>query len=48
MNKQNNALEVWLDDGLGPAYLVGTLAHDRGQFAFTTNWIGSRIPAPSR
>ena len=28
------ALEVWLDCDLGPACLVGTLAHDRGQIRF--------------
>lgn len=34
MSKQDNALEVWLDDDLGPACQVGTLAHDRGQIRF--------------
>ena len=34
MSKQDNALEVWLDDDLGPPCLVGTLAHDRGQIRF--------------
>lgn len=34
MSKQGNALEVWLDDDLGPARQVGTLAHDRGQIRF--------------
>lgn len=32
-----NALEVWLDADLGPACLVGTLAHDRGQIRFQYN-----------
>jgi len=34
MSKQDNTLEVWLDDDLGPLCLVGTLAHDRGQIRF--------------
>lgn len=34
MKAQNNTLEVWLDSDLGPARLVGTLAHDRGQIRF--------------
>lgn len=34
MTNQNNALEVWLDDELGPACRVGTLFHDRGQIRF--------------
>lgn len=34
-------LEVWLDCDLGPARLVGTLAHDRGQirFHYERNWL---------
>lgn len=38
---QNNVLEVWLDCDLGPACLVGTLAHDRGQvrFHYDRNWL---------
>jgi len=34
MKAQDNTLEVWLDSDLGPARLVGTLAHDRGQIRF--------------
>jgi serine/threonine-protein kinase HipA len=34
MSGQDNALEVWLECDLGPACLVGTLAHDRGQLRF--------------
>ncbi|WP_241048905.1 type II toxin-antitoxin system HipA family toxin [Achromobacter xylosoxidans] len=34
MSAQDNTLEVWLDDDLGPARKVGTLAHDRGQIRF--------------
>lgn len=35
MSKPNaHTLEVWLDADLGPACLVGTLAHDRGQVGF--------------
>jgi len=34
MSAQDNTLEVWLDDDLGPARQVGTLAHDRGQIRF--------------
>lgn len=34
MSRLDEALEVWLDDGLGPARQVGTLAHDRGQVRF--------------
>lgn len=34
MNAQDNTLEVWLNDDLGPARQVGTLAHDRGQIRF--------------
>ncbi len=30
----SDVLEVWLDSDLGPACLVGTLAHDRGQIRF--------------
>lgn len=38
---QHNALEVWLDDEHGPACLVGTLAHDRGQirFHYERDWL---------
>lgn len=41
MSKRNNALEVWLDDDLGPARQVGTLAHDRGQirFHYERDWL---------
>ena len=41
MSKQDNALEVWLDDDLGPPCLVGTLAHDRGQirFHYERDWL---------
>lgn len=41
MRKLNNVLEVWLDDELGPASLVGTLAHDRGQirFHYERDWL---------
>lgn len=40
-SRQNNVLEVWLDCDLGPACLVGTLAHDRGQvrFHYDRNWL---------
>jgi serine/threonine-protein kinase HipA len=31
---QGKVLEVWLDCDLGPACLVGMLAHDRGQVRF--------------
>jgi serine/threonine-protein kinase HipA len=34
MTGQNESLEVWLDCDLGPASLVGYLAHDRGQIRF--------------
>jgi serine/threonine-protein kinase HipA len=34
MSAQAHTLEVWLDDDLGPACLVGALAHDRGQIRF--------------
>ncbi|MGZ8131752.1 hypothetical protein ACXU40_05110 [Bordetella bronchiseptica] len=34
MSKQDNALEVWLDDELSPPCLVGKLSHDRGQIRF--------------
>lgn len=34
MSPAEDTLEVWLDDGLGPASQVGTLAHDRGQIRF--------------
>lgn len=41
MSKQDSALEVWLDDDLGPPCLVGTLAHDRGQirFHYERDWL---------
>ena len=41
MSKQSDALEVWLDDDLGPACLVGTLVHDRGQirFHYERDWL---------
>jgi len=41
MSTQDNALEVWLDDDLGPARQVGTLAHDRGQvrFHYERGWL---------
>ena len=41
MSAQDNALEVWLDDDLGPARKVGTLAHDRGQirFHYERDWL---------
>ncbi|KDC17610.1 toxin-antitoxin system, toxin component, HipA domain protein [Bordetella bronchiseptica E014] len=41
MSKQDNVLEVWLADDLGPPCLVGTLAHDRGQirFNYERDWL---------
>ena len=41
MTRQDNALEVWLDDDLGPPCPVGTLAHDRGQirFHYERDWL---------
>lgn len=41
MSTPDNTLEVWLDDGLGPARQVGTLAHDRGQirFHYERDWL---------
>jgi len=41
MSAQDNTLEVWLDDDLGPARQVGTLAHDRGQirFHYERDWL---------
>ncbi len=41
MSAQGNTLEVWLDDDLGPARQVGTLAHDRGQirFHYERDWL---------
>ena len=41
MSGQSKVLEVWLDCDLGPACLVGTLAHDRGQvrFHYDRNWL---------
>jgi serine/threonine-protein kinase HipA len=42
MSGQDKVLEVWLDCDLGPACLVGTLAHDRGQvrFHYDRHWLG--------
>lgn len=41
MSAQDNTLEVWLNDDLGPARQVGTLAHDRGQirFHYERDWL---------
>ncbi len=41
MNAQDNTLEVWLNDDLGPARQVGTLVHDRGQirFHYERDWL---------
>ncbi|MFW7340519.1 type II toxin-antitoxin system HipA family toxin [Pollutimonas sp. H1-120] len=41
MSTQDNTLEVWLDDDLGSARQVGTLAHDRGQirFHYERDWL---------
>jgi serine/threonine-protein kinase HipA len=41
MSAQDNTLEVWLNDDLGPACQVGTLAHDRGQirFHYERDWL---------
>jgi len=41
MSSQDNALEVWLDDDLGPARQVGTRAHDCGQvrFHYERGWL---------
>jgi serine/threonine-protein kinase HipA len=41
MSTQGNALEVWLDDDLGPACQVGILTHDRGQirFHYERSWL---------
>ncbi|WP_417275951.1 type II toxin-antitoxin system HipA family toxin [Castellaniella sp.] len=41
MSARDNTLEVWLDDDLGPARQVGTLAHDRGQirFHYERDWL---------
>lgn len=41
MRPQDDVLEVWLDSDLGPACLVGTLAHDRGQirFHYDRHWL---------
>ena len=41
MNEQARLLEVWLDCDLGPACLVGRLAHDRGQvrFHYERDWL---------
>lgn len=40
-SSQGKALEVWLDCDLGPACLVGTLWHDRGQvrFHYARSWL---------
>lgn len=41
MSAQDNTLEVWLNDDLGPACQVGVLVHDRGQirFHYERNWL---------
>jgi len=41
MNRKDDTLEVWLDDALGAACQVGTLAHDRGQirFRYAPEWL---------
>jgi len=41
MTGQFDGLEVWLDCDLGPACLVGRLAHDRGQirFHYDKDWL---------
>lgn len=41
MSSHDRVLEVWLDSDLGPASLVGTLAHDRGQirFQYERTWL---------
>ena len=41
MSAQDNTLDVWLNDDLGPARQVGTLAHDRGQirFHYERDWL---------
>ena len=41
MSAPDNTLEVWLNDDLGPARQVGTLAHDRGQirFHYERDWL---------
>ncbi|HWK72459.1 MAG TPA: type II toxin-antitoxin system HipA family toxin [Burkholderiaceae bacterium] len=41
MSTQDDTLEVWLNDDLGPARQVGTLAHDRGQirFHYERDWL---------
>lgn len=41
MSAQDNTLEVWLNDDLGPARQVGTLAHNRGQirFRYERDWL---------
>jgi len=43
MSRQNDTLEVWLDDDLGAACQVGTLAHDRGQirFRYAREWLNN-------
>jgi len=43
MSRQGDTLEVWLDDNLGAACQVGTLAHDRGQirFRYTQEWLNN-------
>lgn len=43
MSSHHSALEVWLDDELGPACLVGTLSHDRGQirFHYEREWLNN-------
>jgi serine/threonine-protein kinase HipA len=43
MSSPARPLEVWLDCDLGPACLVGRLAHDRGQirFHYDRNWLAA-------
>jgi len=43
MSRQDESLEVWLDDDLGAACQVGTLAHDRGQirFRYARDWLNN-------
>jgi len=40
---RHDTLEVWLDDDLGAACLVGTLTHDRGQirFRYARDWLNN-------
>ena len=41
MSRQDNALEVWLNDDLGLPCRVGVMAHDRGQirFQYERRWL---------